>query len=141
MADAADHPVARRPAGALSGEVLDVLRSAGRALTPWAVHDALAERDQHPLAYTTVVTVLSRLHAQGLVDRFRTGRAYSYLAVADQSRLAAQRMLRVLDAQRDRDNVLASFVSDLSASDEDILRRLLGLTTDGLATDTDGSDS
>jgi predicted transcriptional regulator len=126
--------VGRRPSGALSGEVLAVLRSAGRALTPWDVHEALAERDHHPLAYTTVVTVLSRLHAQGLVDRFRTGRAYSYLAVTDRSRLAAQRMLRVLDEQRDRDDVLASFVSDLSASDEDVLRRLLGL-----ASDTDGS--
>ena len=123
--------VGRRPAGALSGEVLDVLRAAGRALTPWDVHDALSATDSHPLAYTTVVTVLSRLHAQGLVDRFRSGRAYSYLAVVDESRLAAQRMRRVLDSQRDRDDVLASFVSDLSARDEEVLRRLLGSASDG----------
>ena len=116
----------RRPAGALSGQVLDVLRTADRALTPWDVHEALAALDPHPLAYTTVVTVLSRLHAHGLVDRFRSGRAYSYRAVTDQSRLAALRMRRVLDEQRDRDDVLASFVSDLSAHDEDVLRRLLG---------------
>lgn len=117
---------ARRP---LSRQVLDVLREAGRPMTPWDVHDALVAVDPHPLAYTTVVTVLSRLHAQGLVDRFRSGRAYSYLAVVDESRLAAQRMRRVLDEQRDRDDVLASFVSDLSARDEEVLRRLLGLAS------------
>jgi predicted transcriptional regulator len=116
----------RRPAGALSRQVLDVLRTAGRALTPWEVRDALAEVDRHPLAYTTVVTVLSRLHAHGLVDRFRSGRAYAYLAIVDQSLLAARRMRQVLDAERDRDDVLASFVSDLSSEDEEILRRLLG---------------
>jgi predicted transcriptional regulator len=99
-------------------------------MTPWDVHSALIALDPHPLAYTTVVTVLSRLHAQRLVDRFRSGRAYSYLAVADQARLAAQRMRRELDAQRDRDDVLASFVGDLSASDEDVLRRLLGVASD-----------
>jgi predicted transcriptional regulator len=64
------------------------------------------------------------------VDRFRSGRPYSYLAVVDESRLAAQRMRRVLDEQRDRDDVLASFVSDLSARDEEVLRRLLGLASD-----------
>jgi hypothetical protein len=40
-------------------------------------------------------------------------------------------MRRVLDSQRDRDDVLASFVSDLSARDEEVLRRLLGSASDG----------
>ncbi len=114
----------RRPAGALTAQVLDVLRTADHAFTPWDVHHALASLDPHPLAYTTVVTVLSRLHAQGLVDRSRSGRSYVY-RVTDQSRLAAQRMRHVLDEQRDRDDVLASFVSDLSSHDEEVLRRLL----------------
>jgi predicted transcriptional regulator len=119
-----DQP-ARRPAGALSAQVIEVLTAAGRALTPGEVQQALAETEPQPLAYTTVVTILSRLHAQGLLDRFRHGRAFAYLPVADHARLAAGRMRRVLDAEDDRNAVLTRFVGGLSASDEQILRRLL----------------
>jgi predicted transcriptional regulator len=119
-----DQP-ARRPAGALSAQVFEVLTVAGRALTPGEVQQALAETDPQPLAYTTVVTILSRLHAQGLLDRFRHGRAFAYLPVADHALLAAGRMRRLLDAEDDRDAVLARFVGGLSARDEKVLRRLL----------------
>jgi predicted transcriptional regulator len=124
---------ARRPAGALSARVLEVLTAAGRALTPGEVQQALAETEAQPLAYTTVVTILSRLHTQGLLDRFRHGRAYAYLPVADHARLAARRMRRVLEAEDDRDAVLARFVDGLSAGDEQVLRRLLDADTDPTA--------
>jgi len=116
---------ARRPAGALSTQVFEVLTVAGRALTPGDVQQALAETESPPLAYTTVVTILSRLHAQGMLDRFRLGRAFAYLPVADHARLAAGRMRRMLDAENDRDAVLTRFVGGLSAQDEKTLRRLL----------------
>jgi predicted transcriptional regulator len=120
----------RRPNGALSALVFEVLTAADRALTPGEVQDALAATDAQPLAYTTVVTILSRLHAQGLVDRFRHGRAFAYLPVADHARLAARRMRRVLEAEQDRDAVLARFVGDLSPRDEQALRRLLATDPD-----------
>ena len=46
--------------------------------------------------------------------------------VADEPGLAARRMARVLDGEADREAVLARFVSALSDSDEDLLRRMLG---------------
>ena len=116
----------RRGAGELSGLILDVLRQAGRPLTAGEVSRALAEAGAGPLAYTTVVTILSRLHAQGLADRFRAGRAYAYQAVTDDAQLAARRMRRLLDAEDDRAAVLASFTAGLSARDEQVLRDLLG---------------
>jgi predicted transcriptional regulator len=116
---------ARRRAGELSGQVLAVLRRSAVALTPADVQRRLSAGGTGPLAYTTVVTILSRLHEQGLAERFRTGRAYAYLAVAD-SALAARRMRRVLDDQDDHDAVLANFVNDLSPEDERRLRALLG---------------
>jgi predicted transcriptional regulator len=122
--DVGDQP-ARRPAGALSAQVLKLLTASGRAMTPGEVQQALASTEPQPLAYTTVVTILSRLHTQGLLDRFRHGRAFAYLPVADHARLAAGRMRRVLDAEDDRETVLARFVGGLSAHDEQILRRLL----------------
>lgn len=116
----------RRRAGELSGLVAAVLRARDEALTPAQVRRELALAGADGLAYTTVVTILSRLHTQGLAERFRVGRAYAYRAVIDPAQLAARRMRHVLDGQNDRDAALASFVDDLSARDERLLRELLG---------------
>jgi Penicillinase repressor len=61
------------------------------------------------LAYTTVVTILSRLHAKGVLDRRKTGRAFVYRPVADEPGLAARRPAQMLDAEPDREAVLARF--------------------------------
>jgi len=114
--------VGRRAAGELEAEVLAVLQDAGSALTPGEVR----ERIGGSLAYTTVVTILSRLHAKGVLERHKAGRAFLYAPVADQPGLAARRMARVLDSEADREAVLARFVSVLSDSDEELLRRMLG---------------
>ena len=111
----------RRAAGQLESAALTVLQAAGCPLTPGEVLDRLGGG----LAYTTVVTILSRLHAKGVLTRLRSGRAYSYAPVADVPGLAARRMRGVLDAEADREAVLARFVSELSPSDEKLLRRML----------------
>jgi predicted transcriptional regulator len=72
------------------------------------------------------VTILSRLHAKGVLDRERAGRAFRYSPVADEPGLAARRMASVLAAEADREAVLARFVSGLSDGDEQALRRMLG---------------
>ena len=116
----------RRRAGELSSLVLEALRQADRALTPGEVLEWLQAAGAGPLAYTTVVTILSRLHAQGIAERSRAGRAYAYSAAAGHAQLTARRMRRLLDAEDDRADVLASFVDGLSARDEQVLRELLG---------------
>ncbi len=118
---------ARRAAGELESAVLAVLHAAGTPLSPGTVRERLGGG----LAYTTVVTILSRLHAKGVLDRARMGRAYLYAPVADESGLAARRMATVLAAEPDRAAVLARFVSGLSASDEQLLRRMLGAEAPG----------
>ena len=112
----------RRGAGELAGEVLAILQSAGEPLSPTDVRERLGG----DLAYTTVVTILSRLHAKGVLDRERDGRAFRYSPVADEPGLAARRMASVLAAESDREAVLARFVSGLSDEDEQALRRMLG---------------
>ena len=77
------------------------------------------------LAYTTVVTILTRLHKKGAVTREKHGRSYAYAPVEDEAGLAARRMGKLLDAYPDRARVLARFVSNLSRSDERTLRTLL----------------
>jgi predicted transcriptional regulator len=114
----------RRAAGELEAAVLTVLHDARGPLSPAEVR----ERIGGDLAYTTVVTILSRLHAKGVLSRRKDGRAFRYAPVADQPGLAARRMARVLDGEPDREAVLARFVSGLSGRDEELLRRMLGDT-------------
>jgi predicted transcriptional regulator len=116
----------RRRAGELSRLVLEALSQAGRPLSPGEVLDRLQAAGGGPLAYTTVVTILSRLHAQGIAERSRAGRAYAYSAAGGQAQLTARQMRRLLDAEDDRAGALASFVDGLSARDERVLRELLG---------------
>ncbi|PJJ03047.1 putative transcriptional regulator [Streptomyces sp. 2333.5] len=111
----------RRGQGQLEAQVLAALhRAPGPAGAAW-----VQERLGGDLAYTTVMTILSRLHAKQAVTRERSGRAYLWSPAADEAGLAALRMRRVLDGEPDRDAVLTSFVSTLSAQDEQLLRTLL----------------
>ncbi len=84
------------------------------------------ERLGGDLAYTTVITILTRLLAKGAVARERAGRSFSWTSASDEAGLAAHRMRRVLDAESDREAVLASFVTGLGPDDERLLRELLG---------------
>ena len=115
----------RRPPGALEAEVMDVLRAAGASLSPGQVREHLAARQLEELSYSTVVTIVSRLHAKGLLERERTGRAFAYRPVDDAS-LAASQMSQALQAGMDHDAVLSRFVSGLSGRDARMLRQLLG---------------
>lgn len=63
-------------------------------------------------AYTTVLTILTRLHDKGLVTRERAGRAYLYAAVRDEAAHTAAGMRALLDQGSDRAAVLAQFVSN-----------------------------
>ena len=87
------------------------------------VRGELADRGNE-LAYTTVMTTLSRLHAKDAVTRRRTGRAYAY-APADTATSAARRMRRLLDGREDRSAVLARFLDELGPDDVPVLQRLL----------------
>jgi predicted transcriptional regulator len=112
----------RRGSGELESAALAVLQTAGTPMSPGEVR----ERIGGDLAYTTVVTILSRLHAKGVLERHKAGRAFVYAPVADEPGLAARRLAKMLDAEPDREAVLARFVSGLSESDEELLRRMLG---------------
>ncbi|GGX01740.1 hypothetical protein GCM10010297_24230 [Streptomyces malachitofuscus] len=112
----------RRGQGELEALVLAALREAeGPATAGW-----VQQRLGGDLAYTTVITILTRLLAKGAVTRERAGRSFAWTSASDQAGLAAHRMRRVLDAESDREAVLASFVTGLGPDDERLLRELLG---------------
>ena len=115
-------PDGRRSRGSLEQSVLDVLLASPAALTPGDVRDRLGGE----LAYTTVMTVLTRLAEKGLVTRERVGRGFAYAAVNDAAEIAARQMQKLLDSQQDRAAVLARFVGALQPGDETVLAELLG---------------
>ncbi|MCH5671503.1 BlaI/MecI/CopY family transcriptional regulator [Streptomyces gilvus] len=116
----------RRAQGELEAQVLAVLRTADAPVTAAWVRERLGD----DLAYTTVMTVLSRLLGKQAVRRRREGRSFVWEAAGDEAGLAALRMRRVLDRERDRRAVLARFVTALPAEDEQVLRDLLDRTAD-----------
>lgn len=101
--------------------MLAVLQSAAEPCSAAEVLDRLGGR----LAYSTVVTILSRLFGKGVLTRHKDGRSFRYQPVADQPGLTARRMARMLDADPDRETVLVRFVSQLSERDERLLRAML----------------
>ncbi|MFJ8187331.1 BlaI/MecI/CopY family transcriptional regulator [Streptomyces sp. NPDC096105] len=112
----------RRGQGELEALVLAALREAdGPATAGW-----VQERLGGGLAYTTVVTILTRLLVKDVVTRERAGRSFVWTPASSHAGLAAHKMRRVLDAESDREAVLASFVTGLGPDDERLLRELLG---------------
>jgi predicted transcriptional regulator len=116
--------VARRAAGTLEAEVLGILREASGPLSPGEVRQRVSAGRRGELSYSTIVTIVSRLHDKGMLARQRAGRGFTYTPV-DEASLAASRMSQALGSGIDRDAVLSRFVSGLSGRDARLLRRLL----------------
>ena len=111
----------RRPDGALERDVLRVLWAAEGPLVPAEINERLDSGH----AYTSIATVVTRLHAKGLVERSPVGRAFAYRPVVDEPELAARRIAEVLDDTTDRSKVLSRFIGGLSARDAKAIRAML----------------
>ena len=116
----------RRGAGELESEVLATLHAADRPLTPGEVQRALGS----DLAYTTVMTTLTRLHGKGLAARVSAGRGFVYSPAASEAAIVARQMHALLAGGTDKAAVLAQFFDGLDADEEQALARWL----DGQAT-------
>jgi len=118
-------PGDERSLGPLEGRVLGLLK-ADRALAVQDVQAALADEGQD-LAYTTVMTVLVRLHEKGLVAREREGRRYLYragMAAPAVSRGLVASLKRALFPNDPRGPLLALLDDDSLSADD--LRALRG---------------
>jgi predicted transcriptional regulator len=100
----------------------ELLRAAWTADRPVTVRDLLERVNgarATPLAYTTVMTVLTRLADKGVMRREKQGRGYVYEPVAgDAAALAVQGVVRDFG-----DAAVAHFVDQVK-SDPALMRRL-----------------
>lgn len=137
-----------RPSGATVEDLLGPLEAqCMRALwrhTPATVSDVLAAvNEQHDpeLAYTTVMTVLSRLHDKGYVTREREGRSYTYEPAFEERELIQLLSRRDVDALVDRYGhaALAQFADALRRADPELLQRAAQTAAEGQEGGGDGA--
>ncbi len=65
-------------------------------LNPEATVAQVRQALERPLAYTTVMTVLDRMAAKGVVARRKKGRAYLYVALLDREAARGEAVERLL---------------------------------------------
>jgi len=103
--------IAGRRVGELEAEVLQRLWTISAAVSGKELRTHFADR---PLAYTTLMTVLSRLVDKGLVERIPEGRTIRFRAAGDPDELTAQAMAQLLASAQDPRAVLAHLVEDIA---------------------------
>lgn len=118
--------LAGRRLGGLEAELLDAL---WKSVEPLGVRELVAILPGKPRAYTTVVTVLTRLVEKGLVERIGDGRRFRYRPAGDPDQLIAQAIAELLAGAEDRRAVLAHLVS--RPADPGLLADLAALLEEG----------
>lgn len=112
--------------GPLEAEVMTILWSASEPMSVRQVRDSLNTDRTPELAYTTIMTVLSRLADKEILHRERDGRSYRYrAAISDPAGIAVRAVVRDFG-----EAAVAGFVDEARA-DPELLRRLRDLLGEG----------
>jgi predicted transcriptional regulator len=125
-----DGPSAEGLLGPLEYDVMALLWATGPANVPAVLERVNASRDEgRALAYTTVMTVLARLHEKGILGRARRGRSYEYRPRFDEAELVAHLSRRDVDDLLARYGhvALAQFAAAVDEADPELLRRVRDL--------------
>ncbi|MGI8554323.1 MAG: BlaI/MecI/CopY family transcriptional regulator [Dehalococcoidia bacterium] len=122
-------PRIARSLGPLEAEVMAILWDLSSASVRLVTMRLNAARPERPLAYTTVMTVMSRLAEKGFLSRTLRGKTYEYAAVRSQSEFLAllsnQRVTAVVEEFGEL--ALSQFLGHLEQLGPDSLRRLVEL--------------
>ncbi len=112
--------------GELETSVLEVLWAAKAPQSVREVHAALERR--RPLAYTTILTVLDRLHEKHVVIREKDGRAFLYAPRLGREAFMAERAVSALATRgQPAQAVLMAFLDSVESRDPALLDRLATL--------------
>ena len=113
--------MARQPE--LERRVIETLWQGGE----WSVREVY-ERVGEGLAYTTIATVLDRLHAKGRVQREKDGVAWRYHATRTREEALAAEVGRVLQrVEGASEPLLVAFLDEVEQRDPSALDRLMAL--------------
>ncbi len=109
-----------REFGQLEGAVMDVLWATDKPVLVREVRDRLSYG--RPLAYTTVMTVLTILHGKGALLREKHGRAWRYWPAEQREDHDARLMAEILRSGGDRRVTLRRFVDRMAEEDRTAIR-------------------
>ena len=109
--------------GPLEEQVLEALWSCGAASGR-----TVLRRLGTGHAYTTIMTVLDRLHDKGIVQRHKERGAWIYAPCASRDELLAREVARLLVKEgHARESLLAGFLDEAETLDPAVLERLESL--------------
>jgi predicted transcriptional regulator len=119
--------------GPLERRVMEQLWTRGPQ-TVGGILETLNRDSARKLAYTTVMTILGRLHQKGYTTRTQAGRTYTYKAAMEESVLAATVGRRELSRLIERFGAasLARFAEDLGSARTPLGERLRELAKEDL---------
>lgn len=108
--------------GELEFAVMDHIWDREEPMTVPEVREHLSAR--RDIAYTTVMTVMARLHEKGLLHRTEDRRPYSYWPTSSREDHFADLVLEALEELDDPRAALARFVERIGEEDAELLRAL-----------------
>lgn len=109
----------------LEADIMDVVWS--REWEAFSVRDVLEELlETRSIAYTTVMTTVSRLFDKGLLEREMEGRRYMYSPVVGRDEFQARVALEVMTSLPDagREVAMSMLIDEMSREDDGALERL-----------------
>ena len=116
-----------REFGQLESAIMDVLWSQDR---PYLVREVRERLDySRPVAYTTVMTVMTILHGKGVLQREKYGRAWRYWPAEQREEHDARLMAEILRSGGDHHVTLRQFLHRISEEERDALRNEVDLGT------------
>ncbi|MQA03904.1 MAG: hypothetical protein GEV07_14670 [Streptosporangiales bacterium] len=123
-----------RAFGELEAAVMNRLWSLRRPASVREVLDAL--REDRDLAYTTVLTVMDKLHKKGWLRRESAGRAHLYEPVASRDAYTARLMRSALSTSPNHAATFVHFLAELTPEESEALRAALSIVPpEGRASD------
>ncbi|WP_217708388.1 BlaI/MecI/CopY family transcriptional regulator [Nonomuraea rhodomycinica] len=112
-----------RGLGELESTIMDRMWSYRR---PASVRDVLEDlRREREIAYTTVMTVMDKLHTKGLLKREAVGKAYIYRPVSSKEAYTADLMRESLARSGNQAATLVHFLERLTPEEADALEAAL----------------
>lgn len=115
-----------REFGQLESAVMDVIWAENRPCVVREVRERLSY--DRPLAYTTVMTVLTILHNKGVLRREKFGRAWRYWPAERREEHDARLMAEILRSGGDSRVTLRWFLDRMSAEDLTAIRNVVELS-------------
>ena len=112
-----------REFGQLESAIMDVLWAHDRPLFVREVRERL--HYDRPVAYTTVMTVLTILHGKGVLRREKHGRAWRYWPHEQRTEHDARLMAEILRSSTEHGQTLREFLARLTADELELVAVLV----------------